>query len=134
MPKFEISRSDIMDNCTINITTANIRITNLYWFGHHCYHAFDIWFDNASTCLLDNIIAIAAGHNEEESEQFLNSVKQHFSNAGISNGDSVSILYTGTRALAIGIPGKDLWVDVNDGILPHIPLKTSSELGFNIDS
>lgn len=116
------------------IATANIRITNLYWFCHHCYHAFDIIFDNPSSIFLNNIIAIAAGHDEEESEQFLNSVKQHFYNAGISNGDSVTIIYNGSRALAIGIPGKDLWVDVSDGILPSIPLKTSSELRFNIPS
>lgn len=101
----------------INIATA--RITGLteppYYFDHHCYYAWDIVFQDASTFAFNNLPSIKVGETEEEGEIFCNILKENFKRAHIYDGDKVAVIFGNDGyILAIGKPGKDVWIDTND--------------------
>jgi len=124
-----------MDNNDFSIATATLHFSDLYYFEHKCFYAFDISFDKTSTLLFYHLTQIPAGREKDTAKEFLNAAKQYFSTAGIHDGSDVAVLFSADgRVVAISAQGNGLWVDVCDGISPHIPPKEFSNLRFKISS
>jgi len=118
----------------IHVATARIHFSDIYYFQHKCFYAFDITFDNTSTILFDHLAFIPAGADEELAEEFLTAVKQYFATAGIHENSDVSVVFAGSRILAISSHENDLWIDVHEGIFPHISPKFFGQLGITVAS
>lgn len=123
-----------MEKNQLCISTAELHFSNLYWFEHRCFYAFDIDFKNSSTIFCPNLAYIPAGYGEDTAEDFLKAAKNYFLTAGIHDGDTVAVLFSDDRVLAIGALGNDLWIDVHEGIFPHVPPKDFSALGIKAKS
>ena len=123
-----------MEKNPLCIATAELHFSDLYWFEHRCFYAFDIDFKESTSIFCPNLAYIPAGYDEERAEDFLKTVKHYFTTAGIHDGDSVAVLFSDTQVLAIGALGNELWIDVHEGIFPHVPPKDFSKLGLDTKS
>lgn len=123
-----------MEYHDIHIATTTLQFSDPYFSEHYCSYFFDINFDKDSNLLFDNLVFIPAGKEKKSAEDFLKVVKQYFTAAGIDETDDVSVLFSDSRVLAISRPKSDLWIDVREGIFPHISPKNFRDLGFTFSS
>ena len=101
----------------VNMATARIRGLKKgpYYFEHHCYYAWDIKFDDASTLWVNHISFIPMGDSMEEAEREYKRVVGIFGRARIQEKDKVALLFADPgNVLAIGKIGDDVWIDVRD--------------------
>ncbi len=74
--------------------TANINISDIYWFEHHCYWAFNITFENSDTEGFFNLIAICANNgSKEKAQEYLDGLKEAFKSVGITEGEKINIIF-----------------------------------------
>lgn len=123
-----------MEYNDIHLATARIHFSEIDYFFHRACYVFDITFDETSTILFDHLAFIPAGADEDVAEEFLKAVKQYFATAGIYEGTEVAVLFAGSKVLAISARGNDLWIDVHEGVFPHVPPKYFGNLGITIAS
>lgn len=123
-----------MANCNLCIATATLHFSDIYWFNKHCYHAFDITFENSSTVFFNNLMFLNAGFDQDSAEDFLKAVKEYFKLANIVDGAPVSVLFSGQQIIAIGARGCDLWIDVRKGVYCRTAPLSFAGLGLNIKS
>lgn len=123
-----------MEHNDIHIATATIHFSEIEFFQHRACYVFDITFAKTSTLLFDHLCFIPAGADRDDAEEFLKAVKQYFATVGIREGGNVAVLFAGSQVLAISARGNDLWIDVHEGIFPHVSPKYFGDLGITIAS
>lgn len=123
-----------MDNYEIGTATATIHFSKVYRFQHYGYYAFDIRFHKTSTIRFDHLSFIKAGESWYKAEEYVNAVKQNFASAGIHEESEVSLLFSGSQILAISARGNDSWIDVREGVFPHVSAKPFAKLGIVVTS
>ena len=98
------------------ISKANIRGLNddMYFFDHHYYWAWGLFFDNPSNMFeLNHMPAIALAEKEDVARIVLGRFKKSFKLADIKEGDRVVVMTDRHgQHLAIGKIGKDCWIDL----------------------
>ena len=119
-----------MEYHDIHLASTTLQFSGPYFSERYCSYFFDINFDKDSILLFDNLVFIPAGNEKNSAEDFLNIVRQYFSNAGIYESDVISVLFSDSRVLAISTPKSDLWIDVREGIFPHVSPKNFANLGI----
>ena len=106
-----------MDSYHLCVATAKIKFSDIYWSIQHQCFTFDIVFEEPSTKILPERISnpiVTVGN--DVAEDYLKHVKKLFSTARISEGNTVSILFTENQVLAIGAHERDLWIDIRNGV------------------
>lgn len=124
-----------MEHNHLRIATAAIHFSDIYYFQHHSFYAFDITFDKTSTLCFNHLTWIPAGADKDVAEEFLKAVKQYFATAGIYEDSNVAVLFSSDgQVLAISAQGNDLWIDVREGVFLHVSPKYFGSLGFSVVS
>lgn len=123
-----------MEYNDIHIATATVHFSEIEYFPHRGFYVFDITFDNTSTLLFNHLCFIPAGADEDVAEKFLKEVKLYFSTAGIHEGSKVAVLFADAQILAISAQGNELWIDVHEGVFPHVSPKYFGNLGITVAS
>lgn len=117
----------------LNIATAKIRGLNSspYYFESKCYWAWEIQWEDCSSCFLSSLPFLKMGDTEDEAQLFCNTVKRNFHSAGIYEGSKIVILFSNNgTVIAIGRVGQDIWIDIND----KFRKKTFKELNIKVST
>ena len=120
-----------MKEQTVFITPATIHFyENLYCFTKSNKWFLTIKFENSPVFIHLNRIRIMLAHSAKESAELASILRHHFATNFIYEGSKVSVIYTSTDIIAIGVNDKNIYLDVRDGF----KVKNFFELGLNITS
>lgn len=88
------------------------------------YHWW-LHFTDTTTSRFHNLAGIYLSEDEDEAEKVLQQFKKNFKAVGIKEDMEVIVLFEDDNFVyAIGLPERDLWIDVNDQFI----VKTFGEL------
>lgn len=101
----------------VTIEEGVINISDVYYFNHRCYYAFDITFSDTSSLSFGNIIAICADKDDEkEAKKYLHDLKRRLKTDGIRSGERVEILVDENSKDVVAIKSTESsnWIDVRN--------------------